>query len=798
MTTKTAKENVFQLATKLSPAGDQTQAIEKLVAGLACGYNRQTLLGVTGSGKTFTMANVIARWGRPTLIISHNKTLAAQLFGEMRSLFPHNAVEYFVSYYDYYQPEAYLPTTDTYIEKDASINEELDRLRLRATSSLLQRRDVIIIASVSCIYGLGSPQEYGEMTIILSPPDTIEQRALMRKLVSIQYERNDTDFHHGTFRVRGDVVDIFPAYEETAYRLEFFGDTLEKLSLLNPLTGEAGEEQTRLVIYPAKHFVTSEAKLSAALASIKEELEERLVFLRKENKLLEAQRLEQRTSFDMEMLTEIGYCSGIENYSRHLDGRKPGERPNVLLDYFPADFLTIIDESHVTIPQLHGMFEGDRSRKLTLVEHGFRLPSALDNRPLYFDEFIGLVDNLLFTSATPSKYEFDECQQVVEQIIRPTGLVDPKIDVRPAEGQIDDLMGELADCVKGEERALVTTLTKRMAEDLAEYLHQAGFKVRYLHSEINTIERVEILRDLRLGNFDILVGINLLREGLDLPEVSLVAILDADKEGFLRDQRSIIQTAGRASRNVRGKVLLYAAHVTKSMKRAIAESERRRNIQLKYNRKHHITPKSIIKSIDQVMATTRVADAGQEIASGVDEFDWPRDVESEVLIAELKRSLRGFSEEMRYEEALRLRDEIRRLKPTAPLLDTAGEKAVSPDDKAENIFALKERMRRAAEEMNFEEAIRLRERASKMAGEARRKARREAPVKGVSYRRGGKKEIEEILALDKELSRAKRSGGEKLAQVLAELEKRMWQSAHEQKFELSAKIRDVIRRLKEE
>jgi len=798
MTTKTTRNNQFSLTTELTPQGDQQQAIDRLLAGLAKGFNRQTLLGVTGSGKTFTMANVIVRWGRPALIISHNKTLAAQLFGEMRSLFPHNAVEYFVSYYDYYQPEAYLPTTDTYIEKDASINDELDRLRLRATSSLLSRRDVIIVASVSCIYGLGSPKEYGEMIAILTVGDQLERRELLRKLVTIQYDRNDTDFHRGTFRVRGDVLDIFPAYEESAYRLEFFGDTLEKLGRLNPLTGKVLEPVNRVVIYPAKHFVTSGPKLEEAIVNIEQELAERLAELRQAGKLLEAQRLEQRTRFDLELLTEIGYCPGIENYSRHLDGRKPGERPSVLLDYFPKDFLTIIDESHVAIPQLHGMFEGDRSRKTTLVDYGFRLPSALDNRPLYYQEFIQLVDNVIFTSATPTNYELTLSQQTVEQIIRPTGLVDPSLEVRSSSGQIDDLIGELDECAKRGERALVTTLTKRMAEDLAEYLHQAGLSVRYLHSEIQTIERMEILRDLRLGNFDILVGINLLREGLDLPEVALVAILDADKEGFLRNERSIIQIAGRAARNVRGRVILYAQELTDSMKRAIGESERRRCLQLEYNRKHHITPQSIVKSVEQVLATTQVADGAQEIASGIDEFERTSDVDSNILIAELKKNLRLFSDELRYEEAIRLREELHRLSPGQPLINPEETEPVpAGDEESLDFFTLQEKMRRSADELNFEEAIRFRELSASKAHQAREKARRKAPIKGVSYRRGGKKEIEEIIVMERELSHAKADGGERLSKMINDLETKMWQAAEKRRFELAAKIRDVIKRLKE-
>ncbi|MBI2447582.1 MAG: excinuclease ABC subunit UvrB, partial [Candidatus Omnitrophica bacterium] len=573
----------FKLVSDYKPAGDQPQAIEKLTKGLMENKRFQTLLGVTGSGKTFTMANVIANINRPTLVISHNKTLAAQLYSEFNGFFPENAVEYFVSYYDYYQPEAYVPQTDTYIEKDASINDEIDRLRLSATSSLMSRNDVLIVASVSCIYGLGSPSDYQELLVFLKKGDNVTRDDVLRKLVDIQYERNDIDFHRGKFRVRGDVVEVFPAYEETAIRVELFGDEVEKLSEIDPITGNPLQELDKIAIYPAKHFVTTQGKIEKAISSILEELDMQLKKLRSENKLLEAQRLESRTRYDIEMLREIGYCNGIENYSRHLSGRLPGSRPYCLLDYFPEKFLTIIDESHVTVPQVRGMYNGDRARKEVLVEYGFRLPSCLDNRPLRFDEFENLVQEVLFVSATPDEDEIRKSGGiVVEQIIRPTGLVDPEIIVKPTKGQIDDLISQIRLRAERGERVLVTTLTKRMAEDLAAYLEEMGLKVKYLHSEIDVIERVRILRDLRLKEFDCLVGINLLREGLDLPEVSLVAVLDADKEGFLRSQTSLIQVAGRAARNINGQVIMYADTVTDSMKKAIDETNRRKHIQLEF------------------------------------------------------------------------------------------------------------------------------------------------------------------------------------------------------------------------
>lgn len=673
----------FKIKSDYKPAGDQPQAIDNLVRGLERGYNRQTLLGVTGSGKTFTIANVIERWGRPTLVISHNKTLAAQLFGELKALFPDNAVEYFVSYYDYYQPEAYLPGQDIYIEKDADINDELDRLRLSATASILSRDDVIIVASVSCIYNIGSPEDFKQGVVMVSRGEDLNRNDILHSLVRIQYERGDYEFARGTFRVRGDRIDIYPAYLEEAVRIEMLGDMVDEIKIIDPISGNTIRRVDRAVIYPSKHFITPRPRLEEAIESIREELDERLKYLRKEGKLLEAQRLEQRTLFDLEMLEEIGYCKGIENYSRHLSGRKPGERPSCLLDYFPKEYLTIIDESHQTIPQLHGMYEGDRSRKQTLVDYGFRLPSALDNRPLMFDEFMKLVGDVIFVSATPGDYEQRESQQVVEQIVRPTGLVDPQMVVKPVSGQMEDLLDRLGEVVRRRERALVTTLTKRMAEDLTDYLIEMGVRARYLHSDIDTIERMEILRDLRLGRFDCLVGINLLREGLDLPEVSLVAILDADKEGFLRDARSIIQTSGRAARNVRGMVILYADDITASMMRALEETERRRSKQIEYNLKHGIEPKSIIKSVKQVMGTTRVADVSLEVASGLSEFEVRYQDPVEEILKEMERGMRKKPErsevskkEMiarlekmmwesayneRFEEAARLRDEIKRL-----------------------------------------------------------------------------------------------------------------------------------------
>jgi len=603
----------FDLQAPFQPAGDQPKAIAELTAGLGRGDRVQTLLGVTGSGKTMTMANVIKNHGRPALVLSHNKTLAAQLYGELKSFFPHNAVEYFISYYDYYQPEAYVPTTDTYIEKDASINEDIDRLRLRATSSLMERDDVVIVATVSAIYGLGDPVAYKEQMVTLETGQTIERDDILRALVRIQYSRNDVAFERGTFRVRGDTVEIFPAYEEQGVRVEMWGNEIERISKINVLTGETIATLERAAVYPAKHFVTERPTLERAVKIIRAELAERLAELRAANKLLEAQRLESRTNFDVEMMLEIGTCAGIENYSRHLSGRSAGERPACLFDYFPEDFLVIVDESHVTLPQIAGMFNGDRARKLTLVEYGFRLPSALDNRPLMFDEFLSLTPRACFVSATPAELELRLSEGVVvEQIIRPTGLIDPEIEVRPVRGQVDDLLNEIRVRERRGERVLVTTLTKRMAEDLTDYLQQVGVRVRYMHSDIDAIERMEIVRGLRLGEFDVLVGINLLREGLDLPEVSLVAILDADQEGFLRSDRSLIQTVGRAARHVHGRAIFYADRITGSMQRCIEETARRREVQTAFNREHQIIPVSVSKSVDQVRFITRVADARTE------------------------------------------------------------------------------------------------------------------------------------------------------------------------------------------
>src|SRR5216110_1433198 len=600
----------YDLVAPYPPAGDQPRAIRELGQGLVRDDRYQTLLGVTGSGKTFTMAHVVAGFGRPTLVLSHNKTLAAQLYGELKAFFPRNAVEFFISYYDYYQPEAYVPQTDTYIAKDSSINDDMDRLRLRATSSLMERDDVIIVASVSAIYGLGDPEVYRRRLVTAAVGEERGRDALLEALVALQYQRNDVAFERGTFRVRGDTVEIFPAYDEQAVRIEFWGDTVERIAKIAPTTGNTIAELPRAAVYPATHFVTERPRIERAVTAIRQELRERLTELRAQNKLLEAQRLESRTNFDIDMLMEVGRCAGIENYSRLFSGRQPGERPACLLDYFPDDFLCVIDESHQTLPQLGAMYEGDRSRKQTLVDFGFRLPSALDNRPLRFDEFMGLVPRMVFVSATPGQDELQLSQGViVEQIIRPTGLVDPQVEIRPVAGQVDDLLSEIRLREKKNERVLVTTLTKRMAEDLTDYLQQHGVRVRYLHSEIDAIERVEIIRGLRLGEFDVLVGINLLREGLDLPEVSLVAILDADQEGFLRSDRSLIQTVGRAARNLSGKAILYADRVTGSMQRALDEMQRRRGRQQAYNEAHDITPRSIVKSVDQVRFTTRVADA---------------------------------------------------------------------------------------------------------------------------------------------------------------------------------------------
>jgi len=653
----------FKLVSEFQPKGDQPQAIESLSENVLEGAKHQVLLGVTGSGKTFTMANVIERVQKPTLVISHNKTLAAQLYGEFKELFPENAVEFFVSYYDYYQPEAYIPSSDTYIEKDTLINEEIDKMRHSATRSLLERNDVIIVASVSCIYGLGSPEAYHGMLLYLEKGMDISREEILSKLVEIQYERNDIDFHRGTFRVRGDVIEVFPAHEESrAIRVELFGDRVEDISEIDPLKGKVIEHLDKVPIYPGSHYVTPPDRMQKAIQSIREELKERLEWFRSQNQLLEAQRLEQRTKFDLEMLRELGYCQGIENYSRHLTGRSAGEPPPTLLDYYPKDYLLFIDESHVTLPQLIGMYRGDRSRKETLVEYGFRLPSALDNRPLMFEEFEDRVRQVIYVSATPSEYEMKKSRgKIVEQIIRPTGLSDPLLDVKPAKNQVDDLLGEIQKRVKRKERVLVTTLTKRMAEDLTEYFADLGILVKYLHSDIDTLDRVEIIRELRLGKFDVLVGINLLREGLDIPEVSLVAILDADKEGFLRSEKSLIQTFGRAARNVNGQVILYADKMTQSMDQAILETNRRRKIQEEFNRVHHITPQSVKKSVRNIMASIYEADyLTIPAVSDVEEAYVPIK-EIPLMIQKLKKEMKEAASHLEFERAAEIRDRVHRL-----------------------------------------------------------------------------------------------------------------------------------------
>jgi excinuclease ABC subunit B len=666
--------STFTLVTDLTPAGDQPEAIHQLVEGIRRGEHHQTLLGVTGSGKTFTISNVIAQLDKPVLVMSHNKTLAAQLYAEFKGFFPKDRVEFFISYYDYYQPEAYVPTTDTYIAKDASINDEIDRLRLRATSALLSgNRNVIVVASVSCIYGIGAPEEWASQIVVVRKGDRLERNALLRKLLDIFYVRNDFEFVRGTMRVRGDVVEVIPAYEnEEAVRIEFFGDEIERISYINKTDGHVLGETDYEVIYPAKQFITSKASIERAVKDIEAELEERLAELRRANKLVEAQRLEQRTRFDIEMMREVGYCSGIENYSRHLAGRPPGSRPFCLLDYFPEDFLVVVDESHVTVPQIAGMYHGDRSRKLTLVDYGFRLPSALDNRPLTFEEWEKMVKQVIYVSATPGDYELVKSKGVfVEQVIRPTGLVDPEVEVRPVKNQIDDLIAEIRARAACKERVLVTTLTKRMAEDLTEYFMDIDVKVRYIHSEVDALERVEILRDLRLGDFDVLVGVNLLREGLDLPEVSLVAILDADKEGFLRSDRSLIQTAGRTARNVNGRVILYADTVTGSMRRMIEETSRRRTKQIEYNRAHNITPRTVYKTVEEVLAATAVADVmaardarkerphAMAVAESVVKYLSP--AQRRDLIEELRAEMVRASKDLEFERAAELRDEIKKL-----------------------------------------------------------------------------------------------------------------------------------------
>jgi excinuclease ABC subunit B len=655
--------NLFRLVSEFQPKGDQPQAIESLSKGVLEGAKHQVLLGVTGSGKTFTMANVIEKVQKPTLVISHNKTLAAQLYGEFKELFPENAVEFFVSYYDYYQPEAYIPSTDTYIEKDTQINEEIDKMRHSATRSLLERNDVIIVASVSCIYGLGSPEAYHGMLLYLEKGMDISRETILSKLVEIQYERNDIDFHRGTFRVRGDVIEVFPAHEESrAIRVELFGDQVEEISEIDPLKGKVIERLDKVPIYPGSHYVTPPDRLQKAIQSIREELKERLEGFRSRNQLLEAQRIEQRTKFDLEMLQELGYCQGIENYSRHLTGRRAGEPPPTLLDYYPNDYLLFIDESHVTIPQLIGMYRGDRSRKETLVEYGFRLPSALDNRPLMFEEFENRVRQGVYVSATPSEYEMKKSHgKIVEQIIRPTGLSDPLLDVKPAKNQVDDLLAEIQRRVKRKERVLVTTLTKRMAEDLTEYFADLGVRVKYLHSDIDTLDRVEIIRELRLGKFDVLIGINLLREGLDLPEVSLVAILDADKEGFLRSEKSLIQTFGRAARNVNGQVILYADKMTRSMDQAILETNRRRKIQEAYNQEHGITPQTVKKAVRNIMASIYEADYLTIPAVSDVEEGYVPVKEIPEMIRKLTKEMKEAASHLEFERAAEIRDKIHRL-----------------------------------------------------------------------------------------------------------------------------------------
>ena len=655
------EQNKFKLHSEYKMTGDQPQAVEKLVSGIRKGLKHQTLMGVTGSGKTFTMANIIEQVNRPTLIISHNKTLAAQLYGEFKEFFPENAVEYFVSYYDYYQPEAYVPSTDTYIEKDSAINDEIDKLRHSATAALSERKDVIIVSSVSCIYGLGSPIDYQEMVISLRPGMIKDRDEVIHKLIDIQYDRNDMDFKRGTFRVRGDVLEVYPAYSgNEAFRIEFFGDEVDRIQEIDSVTGEVRAQLGHVAIFPASHYVVPKEKMEEAAKNILIELEERVKYFKSEDKLLEAQRISERTNFDVEMMRETGFCSGIENYSRHLTGSKPGEPPYTLIDYFPDDFLIIIDESHITLPQVRGMYAGDRSRKQTLVDYGFRLPSALDNRPLNFEEFESKIDQMLFVSATPSVYEQEHELLRTEQIIRPTGLLDPEIFVRPVEGQIDDLIGEVNKEVARGNKILVTTLTKRMAEDLTDYMREVGIRVKYLHSDIDTLERAEIIRDMRLNVFDVLVGINLLREGLDIPEISLVAILDADKEGFLRSETSLIQTIGRAARNAEGHVIMYADNMTDSMKHAIEETERRRKIQQKYNEEHGITPTTIKKAVRDLIAISKAAEEKSK--------DMEKDLESmdvkelNKLQKELQKKMHKAAAELNFEEAAQLRDRMLEVK----------------------------------------------------------------------------------------------------------------------------------------
>ena len=661
---KRQKNRKFELVSKYKPAGDQQQAIDKLTAGFEKGYKEQILEGATGTGKTFTMANIIAKLNKPTLVISHNKTLVGQLYGEFKSFFPNNAVEYFVSYYDYYQPEAYVPQSDTYIEKDSSINDEIDQLRHAATSALMERNDVIVVASVSCIYGLGDPKEYARSVLTLHEGDEIERNVLLRDLVNIQYDRNDIDFQRGRFRVRGDVVEIFPAgNSKHAYRIEFFGDEIDRIVEIDSLTGEIFGERETISLFPATHFMTNDEQMRRALKAISQEMNVQVKKFEGEGKLLEAQRIKQRTTYDMEMMNEVGYTNGIENYSRHMEGRKEGEPPYTLLDFFPDDFLILIDESHATIPELRAMYNGDRNRKQTLIDYGFRLPSALDNRPLKLPEFEKHVNQILYVSATPGDYELERTNHKVEQIIRPTGLLDPKVEVRPIEGQIDDLVGEINKRIDRDERVFVTTLTKKMAEDLTDYLKDIGIKVRYLHSDIKTLERMEILRDLRLGKFDVLIGINLLREGIDVPEVSLVAILDADKEGFLRAYRPLVQTMGRAARNAHGDVIMYADTITDSMREAMDATNRRRKIQMKFNEEHGITPKTIIKPIRQaISATKKVDEKDKKTDSFADlNFDELTKKQKQNMIDSLKAQMQEAAKKLDFEEAANLRDAMMEL-----------------------------------------------------------------------------------------------------------------------------------------
>ncbi len=664
----------FELVSSYQPAGDQPKAIAELLEGLKRGAKHQVLLGVTGSGKTYTMSNIIKEYNRSTLIISHNKTLAAQLYSEFKSFFPNNAVEFFISYYDYYQPEAYVVKRDLYIEKDFSVNEEIDRLRLKATTALIEgRNDIIIVASVSCIYGIGAPDQYAKQIIFLKKGQSIERKKLLRNLIDIYYTRNDADFTRGTFRARGDVVEIIPAYQyEEAVRIEFWGDEIERLSIIDSITGDVIQEVESMPIYPAKYFVTTRDQVNKAIVSIEEELRERLKYYWSQEKYVEAQRLEQRTKFDIEMMREIGYCSGIENYSRHMDGRLPGSRPSCLFDYFPKDYLLIVDESHVTIPQIRGMYNGDRSRKEVLVEYGFRLPSAMDNRPLKFEEYDELTNQVIYVSATPADYEFTRSSgSFVEQVIRPTGLLDPEIEIRPVKGQIDDLIGEIRKRVELKERILVTTLTKKMAEDLTDYLDKLKIKVRYIHSEVEALERVEIIRDLRIGDFDVLVGVNLLREGLDLPEVSLVAIIDADKEGFLRSERSLMQTAGRTARNVNGRVIMYADKVTESMRKTIEETNRRRKLQTEYNEANSITPTTIYKSVEEIMNATSIADVRKrdlekedatflKVAEPV--IRYMSNDQRKELLDQMTEEMLSAAKDLEFERAANLRDEIEKMK----------------------------------------------------------------------------------------------------------------------------------------